>query len=161
MFTAYRCAGLSSTWATLKDTCVSCQQVSVVNKCQLSTSVRCQQVSAVNRCKLSTSVCCQQVSAVSKCTLSTSVCCQQVSAVNKWQLSTSVSCQKVLAVNKCTLPINTGSCAQSTPRFGYRGGACIRFNYTGCGGNANKFMYVMCLFLLRAYLACTTNKYYE
>ena len=145
MFTAYHCAGLSLTWAMFKDTCVSCQQVSAVNKCLLSTSVDCQQVYAVNKSQLSTSVSCQQVAAVNKCQLSKSVSCQQVSAVKKCQLSTSVQA----AAPSLHLALDTEE------------QHCISFNYTGCGGNANRFAYVMCLFLLSAYHACTKNKYYE
>ena len=41
--------------------------------------------------------------------------------------------------HSCTLPIDRGYGEEIIPRWGYKWGECTRFDYTGRGGNANRF----------------------
>ncbi len=43
--------------------------------------------------------------------------------------------------SECNLPQKRGNCRSFTPRWSYDAGSgqCVRFVYSGCGGNANNF----------------------
>ncbi|RXG56217.1 Papilin [Armadillidium vulgare] len=45
-------------------------------------------------------------------------------------------------IDICTLPKASGLCEETLPRwyFDYTETRCMPFNYTGCDGNANRFM---------------------
>ncbi|KAF8567107.1 hypothetical protein P879_09419 [Paragonimus westermani] len=42
---------------------------------------------------------------------------------------------------RCLFPPESGSCSDSVTMFAYdaRSGECVPFDYSGCGGNANRF----------------------
>uniref|UniRef100_T1GNT3 BPTI/Kunitz inhibitor domain-containing protein n=1 Tax=Megaselia scalaris TaxID=36166 RepID=T1GNT3_MEGSC len=47
-----------------------------------------------------------------------------------------------LDLKRCYLPLETGYCKASMPRFGYnfKQRRCVSFVYGGCGGNSNRFL---------------------
>ena len=46
-----------------------------------------------------------------------------------------------LFADPCKLPSDPGTCSEHFPKYYYnsKSGKCETFNYSGCGGNANRF----------------------